>query len=230
MPTPAPHRTEAGPVRGTTVDYVLGQLRDGVMQGRYAPGQRLIEADLTRELGISRGPLREAFRRLSAEGLLEMVPHRGAVVRRLSLREMSELFQIRLALEALAARLAAAAVADPAVRERFRDDIDPIWAEHPRAPGLDYIEENNRFHEAIVTASGNRQLLTVTRQMQLPLIMYQLAGMLKPENIGASVAEHRAIAEAILAGDGGLAEARIKAHLERAMEVVRTMPPKVFRG
>src|SRR5262245_43090553 len=95
-----------GPERGGTVEYILEHLRSGVLQGLYAPGQRLIEADLTQELRVSRGPLREAFRRLSAEGLLEIVPHRGAMVRRLTLREMRELFQIRLGLEMLAARLA----------------------------------------------------------------------------------------------------------------------------
>lgn len=80
-----------GPVRGATVDYVLEHLRQGIVRGRYAPGQRLIEADLTDELGVSRGPLREAMRRLSADDLLEIVPNRGAIVRRLSLREMLEL-------------------------------------------------------------------------------------------------------------------------------------------
>ena len=78
-------------MRGATVDYVLQHVRDGIFQGHYAPGQRLIEADLTRELGISRGPLREALHRLAADKILEIVPNRGAIVRRLSKREMLEL-------------------------------------------------------------------------------------------------------------------------------------------
>src|SRR5918993_1901760 len=127
-----PDQIVDGPARGETVDYVLEHLRNCVIQGRYAPGQRLIEADLTRDLRVSRGPLREAFRRLSAEGLLESVPHRGAVVRRLTLREMKELFQIRVQLESLAAQLAAEAIANPAIRERFEQDIAPICDEHPR--------------------------------------------------------------------------------------------------
>src|SRR4051795_5578940 len=94
--SPAAPENDGGRLRGGTVDYVLDHLRTGVMQGRYAPGQRLIEADLTRDLRVSRGPLREAFRRLSAEGILEMVPHRGALVRRLTMREMKEFFQIRV--------------------------------------------------------------------------------------------------------------------------------------
>ena len=63
---------------------MASHLKDGILAGRYAPGQRLIEADLTRDLGVSRGPLREAFRKLTAEGLIESVPNKGAVVRRLA--------------------------------------------------------------------------------------------------------------------------------------------------
>jgi DNA-binding GntR family transcriptional regulator len=221
-------RTET-PLRGTTVEYVLAHLRDGIVQGRYAPGQRLIEADLTRDLGVSRGPLREAFRRLSAEGLIEMVPHRGALVRRLSLREMTELFQIRHALEILAVRLAAAAVRDPEVRQSFEEGIAPIWADHVRS-GPDYVDENTRFHDAVANAGGNRQLLSLTRQMQLALLMYQLAGVLTPEVLAASVAEHRAVAAAILAGDVEGAEEHMRAHLERAAAVSLSMPSLLFRS
>ncbi|GAU86892.1 GntR family transcriptional regulator [Bosea sp. BIWAKO-01] len=217
-----------GPARGGTVEYVLDHLRNGVLQGRYAPGQRLIEADLTRDLRVSRGPLREAFRRLSAEGILEIVPHRGALVRRLTLREMKELFQIRLGLETLAARLAAEAMADPETKAQFEREIETIWDEHPRPPGAEYIDENHQFHDAVVAASGNEQLLKLTRQLRLPVLMYQLAGTLKTENIAASLAEHRAIARAILAGDAKLAEEHVRDHLQRALGVAHAMPHRVF--
>jgi DNA-binding GntR family transcriptional regulator len=219
---------DSGPARGGTVDYVLEHLRSGVLQGRYAPGQRLIEADLTRDLGVSRGPLREAFRRLSAEGLLEIVPNRGALVRRLSLREMRELFQIRIGLETLAARLAAEAMADPDVRSRFMENVQPIWQDGPRAPGPDYLEENHQFHDAMIAASGNEQLLRLTRQLRLPLLMYQLVGTLRAENIAASLEEHRAIARAILNEDGCKAEELVRAHLLRALRITEAMPPRVF--
>lgn len=226
-PYPANDRPDA-PAHGGTVDYVVEQLRAGMLQGRFAPGQRLVEADLTRELRVSRGPLREAFRRLSAEGLIEIVPHRGALVRRLTQREMTELFQIRSSLEALAARLAAAGVADPEVRARFEADIAPIWDDGPRMASLGYLDENHRFHDAIVAASGNAQLLRLTRQLRLPVLMYQLIGSLKAENIAASLAEHRAIAKAILAGDGEDAERCVTAHLQRAVGIAEAMPERVF--
>jgi DNA-binding GntR family transcriptional regulator len=220
--------TTAGPARGATVEYVRERLREGIMRGQYAPGQRLIEADLTRLFGISRGPLREAYRRLAAEGLLEMIPHRGAFVRRLSLREMSELFEIRIALEALGARLASAAMSQPEVRAKFKTEIAAIFVDERRAGGPGYLDENSSFHAAIVRASGNLQLLALTGQLQLPLILNQLATRLRPETILTSVTEHRAVARAILAGDADTAERLVKAHLERALALARSMPRDDF--
>ena len=122
-------------LRGGTVDRLVEGLRDGILMHRYAPGQVLIEADLTRDFGVSRGPLREAFRHLSAEGLLQLVPNRGALVRRLSRKEAEELFQIRTALEALAVRLAAKAIDEGDNRQRFEAAIRAIWNEAPPARG-----------------------------------------------------------------------------------------------
>lgn len=215
--------------RGTTVERLVENLREGILYGRYAAGQRLIEADLTRVFGVSRGPLREAFRRLSAEGLIESVPNRGAVVRRLTRKETRELFQIRTALEMLAAQLAAANISSPGVRERFEAAIAPIWNNSPRNMPLAYLDENKIFHQAVVDASGNDQLASVGRQLQLPLIMFQLSGALTVDILGKSNAEHRAVAQAILAGDGAAAAEHMRKHLDRASRFAEQLPGQVFR-
>jgi DNA-binding GntR family transcriptional regulator len=216
--------------RGSTVDHIVSHLRDGILYGRYAPGQRLIEADLTRDLNVSRGPLREAFRRLTAEGLIESIPNRGAVVRRLSKKETHELFEIRTALETLAARLAALNVAAPDARARFADAIAPIWSDLPRNTPSNYLDENKLFHQAIADASGNEQLATLIRQMQLPLILFQHSGALTPDILAQSNAEHRAIAHAILAGDPVAAADAVRDHLGRAVRFADEMPGHVFRS
>lgn len=218
-----------GTARGGTVERLVSGLRDGILNNRYAPGQRLIEADLTRDFGVSRGPLREAFRRLSAEGLLELVPHRGAVVRRLSYLETLELFQIREALEALAVQLAAQVIDKGDNRARFEAMIQPIWSEAPRLSGAAYHDENWRFHKAILDICGNAQLAELSSQLQLPLIMLQLSGAMTPAMYEDSVAEHREIAKAILAGDAKTAERLLRAHLGRARQIANTMPPSTFR-
>lgn len=205
--------------RPSAVEQVVTSLFNGLMSNRFAPGQRLIEADLTAEYRVSRGTLREAFRRLAADGLIDIVPNRGAIVRRLSSRDMNELFQIRTELEGLAARLAAERMSDAEVRARFETAIAPIWGEHQRSQPADYITENAEFHEAILDASGNRQLALVSRQFQLPVIMAQVRGLLTAETIASSLTEHRLMAHAILRSDPPEAERLMQEHLARAMEL-----------
>lgn len=213
-------RETDGPAKATTaVERVVKALRSGMTNRRFAPAQRLVEADLTAELGVSRGTLREAFRRLAADGLIEIVPNRGAIVRRLSASDVLELFEVRRQLEGLSARLAARRVATPAVRDLFARATMPIWSDAPRRLIQDYMDENSAFHEAVYDASGNRQLAQVSRQLQLPAIMNQLDNLLTPAALEESVAEHRAIARAILDGEEDLAETNMHKHLERAAQL-----------
>jgi DNA-binding GntR family transcriptional regulator len=221
-PAEAARRRSAG-------ESVVDFLSEAIRGGRLVPGQRLVEVELTRELGVSRGPVREAFRRLAAEGLIEIVPNRGALVRRLSRDEAIELFEIRTELEAFAARRAAARAADACVRERFRRAAAPIWATEPRHETAAYIAENQRFHAAVVDAAGNGQLVTLHWRLQLSLILAQIGDALGPEAIAASLDEHRVVAAAILVGDPAAAERAMRDHLERATAFVRTLPPAVFR-
>jgi DNA-binding GntR family transcriptional regulator len=214
--------------RPSIVDQVVNSLFNGLMSNRFAPGQRLIEADLTAEYGISRGTLREAFGRLAADGLIEIVPNRGAIVRRLSSRDMLELFQIRTELEGLAARLAAEQMSDEAVRARFEAAIAPVWSDAPRTSSADYLAENAQFHEAILEASGNRQLALVSRQFQLPVIMAQVRGLLTVGTIADSVAEHRTLAHALLEGRAADAERLMQEHLARAMTLTRHFNDREF--
>lgn len=201
---------------GSAVERVVRELRSGMTNRLFAPGQRLVEADLTAEFGVSRGTLREAFRRLAADGLIEIVPNRGAIVRRLSSSDVLELFQIRRQLEGLSARLAARRMALPAVREPFTQAIAPIWSDIPRRLIQNYMDENSAFHEAVYDAAGNRQLAQVSRQLQLPAIMSQLDNLLTSAALEESVAEHRIIAKAILDGEEDEAELAMQKHLERA--------------
>lgn len=217
------------PKRGDTGASVVDQLTRSIRDGALAPGQRLIEADLTRLLGVSRGPLREAFRRLDAEGLIEIIPNRGAVVRRLSFREALELFEIRAELEAYAARQAAGRIDDPCIRERFAGAIAPISLPGKRRNIAAYLEENRQFHEAILVAAGNRQLLGLNRQLQLSLILAQIGPALTTDAISRSLAEHQGIAKAILAGKRKTAARAIRAHLARASDLIAGLPEHVFR-
>jgi DNA-binding GntR family transcriptional regulator len=213
---------EAPPAHGATVAHIVERLRGDILARRLSPGARLVESDLTMRFAVSRGPVREALRRLAAEGLIEHAPHRGALVRRLSPREIQELFQIRVELESLGARLAAKAD-DPGRRARFSDAIRPIFDDSPRN-ACEYLAENAAFHDAILTLADNRQLRDLAMRLQLPLIMAQVGEVLTPKVLEASVHEHRAIAAAICERDPRAAEAALRAHLERAAAMAITRP------
>src|SRR5271157_4513953 len=202
------------PAHGATVAHIVERLREDILAGRLSPGSRLVECDLTARFAVSRGPVREALRRLAAEGLIEHWPHRGAVVRRLSGRTIREFFQIRVEMEALAARLASQSQ-DEAKRARFAEASRPIFDDRERDPCA-YLTENFAFHDAIMTLADNLQLRELALRLRLPLIMAQVGGVLTREALKASVSEHRAIAKAILNCDPDDAATRMRAHLERA--------------
>lgn len=208
---------------------VAHYLSAAILTGRFVPGQRLVEAELTTNLGVSRGPVREAFRRLSAEGLIEIVPNRGAVVRRLSMEEALELFEIRTELEALAARRAAENMKDSLVRQAFDAAIAPIWSITARHSTADYLQENQRFHAAIMVASGNGQLVKLHQQLHLSLILAQISSALSSHVIAASLNEHRMIASAIRARDAEGADQAIREHLRRAQDLMSATPSDLFR-
>ena len=204
----------AAPPHGATVAHIVDGLRCDILAHRLQQGERLIESALTKRFAVSRGPVREALRRLAAEGLIEHEPHRGAIVRRLSRRDIGELFQIRADMEALAARLAGQS-SDRAARARFIEAIAMIFAEAPRRMES-YLDENAAFHAAVLSLAGNKQLQELSARLRLPLIMAQVGDALTVEVMRASVREHRAIAKAIVDGDGAAAAAATRAHLERA--------------
>jgi DNA-binding GntR family transcriptional regulator len=217
-----PHTAADPPAHGATVPFIVAWLRDDILARRVAPGERLVEGELTARFSVSRGPVREALRRLTAEGLIEHWPHRGALVRRLTGREIRELFEIRVEMEALAARLAAAAGSSER-RARFIAAIEPIYVDAPR-DGCEYLKENAAFHDAVMTLADNLQLRDLALRLQLPLIMAQVGDVLTQSVLDASVQEHRAIAKAILERNAEAALARMRAHLERAAKLALEPP------
>ena len=127
----AGRRQAAPPAHGAKVSFIVERLREDILAGSMPPGSRLVECDLTARFAVSRGPVREALRRLAAEGLIDHWPNRGALVRRLSARDIIEFFQIRVEVESLAARLAAESD-DADARRRFIAAIRPILSDEPR--------------------------------------------------------------------------------------------------
>ena len=200
---------------GEAVDTVFRTIRQGIISGRFAPGQRLVIRDLAEEIPYSRSTFREALRRLAAERLVSLVPNRGAAVQRLSPREMADLFDIRELLEGQAARRAAERIGQGNHRKRFL----AMWEKVRRSDPTDraaFIEHNQLFHGTIVELSGNSRLPEMLDQLQIPILMFQWRTLMTPQEIALSQEEHKTIAQAILEGRPGQAEAAMRQHVRRA--------------
>ena len=213
----------------SVVDLVTDWILKGVHEGRYAPGHRLVESDITQELGVSRGPLREAFRRLAADGILDIQAHKGAAVRRHSRVELVELFRVREVLEGLAARVAAERIDTSGARQKALAMLKHIHKSGPLLDVEDHIEDNEAFHRAIFELSGNRFLQRVMTPLQMPTYRAAFFRLLKSANRKRSVDQHVAILEAIIAGKPDRAEAEMRKHVRDTEALSRKLSEILFR-
>lgn len=202
------------PVRGEVVGFVIQQLRDGILEGRFAPGQRLLTSELMEVIGVSRGTLREAFNRLASDGLVDLVPNRGAIVRHLSRIELVEIFRIREVLEGLAARQAAESIDLAENRALFEHMWQRASADGNPLTAASFSEKNGLFHQALVTIGGNSKLAELIDKLHLPLLAPRLIRALTLADMELSMAEHIPIARAILAGDPDAADLAMRKHLQ----------------
>lgn len=228
--TPPAALDRGGATRPTAVDRVVHLIREGIKRGRYAPGQRLPEVDLTRQLGVSRGPLREALSRLAAEGVLEIEPYRGAMVRRLTRRDVRNLYQVREVLEGQAAALAADRVHEGDHADRLRAAVADMrsWRGRSEPDAYSYMDANTAFHGLIVDLAGNQVLTDLMTQLRTNAFRLQLVNLMSAPAREASIREHELVAEAILAGDARAAEAAMRQHVRRSYDAVLHVSEELF--
>ena len=202
----------------TLADQALDRIETAIMKGDLAPGTKISEVLLAKTFGISRGPLREAIRRLEGRGLLEVIPHVGARVVTLSVDDLLEVFDIREALEGMACRLAAERMTDSeiaaveAVLERHSDDEALKAGEaYYQQPG-DYD-----FHYRIAHGAKNRRIAELLCGEMYHLIrLYRYRSGAVPGRAPQAFDEHRRILAALRARDGELAERLMRKHIRRA--------------
>ncbi|MEW2354136.1 GntR family transcriptional regulator [Spirillospora sp. NPDC029432] len=200
--------------RATDIAYEA--VRQMILSGEAGAGSRLGEAELAETLGLSRTPVREALQRLGADGLVEVLPHRGARVARWTRQDLAEIFELRALLEPYAAARAARLGQDATVLDDLRERCAAM--ERAAAEGdLDLVARlNGRFHAAVIEASGNGRLPgMLTSVMHAPLIL----GTFHRYDAGAmarSMNHHRELVAAIAAGDPAWAESVMRAHIRAA--------------
>lgn len=194
-------------------DQVTTELRRRILTGELAPGERLVEDRIAEMLGVSRNPVREAIRVLAAEAFVEVVPRRGATVARLSRDEAEELFDVRMALEGLAARLAARKRMPTAV-SRLNALLDSARTAVDDGKLDSVADLNTAFHAAVAEAAGNAYLNLVVGPMlrRAQWVFLQTARF----RASHSWREHLSLYAAIAAGDEDEAEAQAVAHVAAA--------------
>ena len=198
------HEAEARPggrLENLTLwERVHAHLRAEILANRLTAGSELQETALAAELGVSRGPVREAIGRLATEGLVVVRPRRGAVVRGLSKDDFLEAYQVREALEAMAARLATGRLEEDELARLGQ--LTAKMAEHAERDEVDaFFEANGAFHTALVDASGNQRLRDLYAQLLGQMNRYQRRSLALRGSLRQSVSEHRAILDALAARD-----------------------------
>ncbi|WP_428929137.1 FCD domain-containing protein [Marinibacterium sp. SX1] len=197
-----------------TLSQIAAEAIEGLIaNGHLRSGERINESHLAQQLGISRGPIREACRSLEQAGLLESFTNRGMYVRALSAEEARHLYVLRSALAGLSGRLIVEAAPDEELAA-----LAEMVARMDRAVSEDdpetYFQLNLGFHERLVEASRNPALVETYMRIVKQLLLTRRRGLVEAHNIGASNAEHHQIIDALLARDADAAEAAMRKHVD----------------
>lgn len=214
-------KRHAAPLR----QQVLEALRSAIVSGQLAPGQRLTERELIEMTGVSRTVVRESLRQLEVEGLVEIIPNKGPVVRELSISEAKDLYRIRGVLEGLAARLFAEN-ADAAALQTLDDALARVRRAYAGDDGDPALEAKTNFYDTLYAGGASETLTSMLTMIQARIWRWRAVGLTHPlradDRRNESIANLTQLVEAIRAGDGGKAERISRQEVERAAtEVLR---------
>lgn len=194
-------------------DVVFQTLRQAILKGELEPGERLMEIQLAERLGVSRTPVREAIRKLELEGLVVMVPRKGAEVASITEKNVQDVLEVRKALEELAVTLACQRM-DESQFKQF-DEQNHIFEEALKANDfMEIAKQDIDFHEMIYTAAGNERLQQMLNNLQEQMYRYHIEYRKDEKQRNKLVQEHQEIAEAIQTRNVERAKSAIRLHID----------------
>ena len=200
-------------------EVVSETLREAIISGVLKPGERLMEIQLAEELGVSRTPVRESIRKLELEGFVVMVPRRGTYVSDLSIKDINEVFEIRTALDVLAAGLAAERITEEELEQMERLLVQ--IGEYMEAGDMDkIIETDSLFHDILYQATRNDRLFGIISNLREQFTRFRSISMKYPGRIIKTVEEHRQLVEAIGSRNAELAQQVAREHMENAEQTL----------
>lgn len=222
-----PARQPPQQISMSTADQMCRDIVEGLYQGRYVTGQRLVETDLTLEYGISRGTVRESLKRLAAEGIVSLNLHRGAQIRRLTRMEVHDMLALLEVLIGFAARLAAENIGQETNRASFSQAFNDLMSFESKPDSFDLLRVRDKFYRAMVDIAANNELRRVLPSIQVHLLRVQFRRY-RSQIEAESFSDYKEIGRAILAADPKRAEAAGRRHIKRIASAYEMLPKDAF--
>lgn len=194
-------------------DVVFNTLRKAILTGELKPGERLMEIHLANRLGVSRTPIREAIRKLELEGLVIMIPRRGAEVAQITEKSLKDVLEVRRALDALCAELACDRISDEE-KERLRQACNAFDHETVTGDATTIAAADVAFHDIIVQATGNARLIQLINNLSEQMYRYRFEYIKDESGHDNLVNEHRMIYESIIEQDKARAAEAARLHID----------------
>ena len=207
-----PHPTIALLQSSSLTSVVQQEIERQILQGELAPGAKLIEAALAAQLGVSRGPVREAFRMLEEAGLVRQEKNRGVFVRDIPLDEAMEIYDLRAMMDEAVGRMLATAITAEQMKA-LRSMVDAMERAVKAGEADRYHLLNLEFHDRLVEFTGNRKLTAIYRRLINELSLFRRLNLADAKLLPISASEHRAIVKAIASGDPVLAGQAMREHV-----------------
>ena len=205
-------------------EVVFKTLRNAIIHGELKPGERLMEEKLAKNLEVSRTPVREAIRMLELEGLVVMIPRRGAEVARITVEDLQEALEVRMAIEDLSVRLASLRI-DEEGKEKLRKAAEAFNAALEKKDVVKIAEKDERFHDVIFEATKNRRLINLAHNLREQVYRYRYEYVKDFSSHDKLSREHARIMDAILNGDVVRAQQAMRGHiydqLQRVIEIIQ---------
>ncbi|MGB9841001.1 GntR family transcriptional regulator [Thermovenabulum sp.] len=205
-------------------EIVFQALREAIISGELKPGERLMEVQLAEEMGVSRTPVREAIRKLELEGLVVMVPRKGAYVAGLSMKDAADVFEVRQSLEGLAAALAAERITDEEIESLERVLLEINDAAEKNDINL-IIQKDAEFHNILFKASRNDRLVQIINNLKEQIDRFRIQSFENPGRLKKLMEEHKKIVEAITERNVEKAKKLAEEHIEKVennvMDILR---------
>jgi DNA-binding GntR family transcriptional regulator len=209
-----PIREDIAVARHTVQDSVVARLRSMILSHRLKPGDKLVQSELAKQLGVSRTPIREALYQLTAEGFITLSPHKGATVTDFSLQEIEEIYSVRIPLESYAAYLAVQHITDE-VLDRLEDRVRQMEIAYQQGDRLRLLEVNRDFYSILYQASGRRRLYEMVMSYLDLAGMYRRMAFTLESLYETTVSDHKQLLGALRRRDAEATEHLTRVGLEK---------------